>query len=347
MKIYTRLEIDIESGAVLYEESLDYDGPVVECKGGGSTKVVTSAEERALYKTQNQLLQQQIAESEALSPILYRQLGLKAQTTQEENPAWAKWNAQSDIYKTIFHNQAPTQYLQKNTWVEMTPEEKLTAMDPSERASLEAEMLTKGLDVYGNKLSEEQMLERMLPSEATAYKANKLSNERYIQALKGELPISPALESDLADQENMMTETLSRKLGANWMLSTPGQKAYSTMKQKADLVREEARRGEIDSASDRMAQGMTTIQNMNTEKDNDLSFSKQTGQTLISNMANMPGRNTGTMSNASNLAGQYAQKSALQTSANQQKAANKAAQTQGYVQAGTTVAVAAAAAAAA
>lgn len=35
MKIYTRVEMDMASGAVTHEESFEYEGPVVLCGGGG------------------------------------------------------------------------------------------------------------------------------------------------------------------------------------------------------------------------------------------------------------------------------------------------------------------------
>lgn len=315
MKIYTCVEIDIESGKVLNEESFEYCGPVAECKGD-SKAPQPSAEERALYRTQNDLLQQQLSETKTLTPMLMRQLGLKQVTTPEGMASYE----------------------------EMTNPEKIASMPASERAALEYDMLSRGMDVYGNRLSEEDMLARMQPLDAQAYQANKLSNERYIKALKGELPISPALESELANQDKIMQETLSRKLGGDWMLSTAGQNAYSTMKQKADLVREEARRGEIDSASGRLAQGMATMQNLNAEKANDRQSAFGQKQTLISNMANLPGRTSGTMSQAGQMAGPYQQMREMQNNVNQQNAANKAAQTQGYVQTGVTVAAAAAAA---
>ena len=36
MKIYTKIIIDISSGKTVYEESFEYEGPLVECKGGSS-----------------------------------------------------------------------------------------------------------------------------------------------------------------------------------------------------------------------------------------------------------------------------------------------------------------------
>jgi len=38
MRIHTRVVIDMASGAVLEEEGYDYDGPVAECKGDGTSK---------------------------------------------------------------------------------------------------------------------------------------------------------------------------------------------------------------------------------------------------------------------------------------------------------------------
>lgn len=37
MKIYNRVEIDISTGEILYEDSFEWAGPVVECKGGGGS----------------------------------------------------------------------------------------------------------------------------------------------------------------------------------------------------------------------------------------------------------------------------------------------------------------------
>lgn len=37
MKIYTYIKMDIETGEILEENSFEYQGPVAECKGGGST----------------------------------------------------------------------------------------------------------------------------------------------------------------------------------------------------------------------------------------------------------------------------------------------------------------------
>ena len=66
-----------------------------------------------------------------------------------------------------------------------------------------------------------------------------------MRAYAGELPVSPALEQELNNQYKQLSEALSQRLGPGWMETTAGQQAMSTFMQKANLVREEARRGEI------------------------------------------------------------------------------------------------------
>ena len=94
-------------------------------------------------------------------------------------------------------------------------------------------------------MTEEERLAGMTPNELLAQKALTLSQERQIAALEGKLPVSPALEEGLARQEKMLRENLSRSLGAGWETTTPGIQSLGEFQQRAGLLREEARRGEI------------------------------------------------------------------------------------------------------
>lgn len=67
--------------------------------------------------------------------------------------------------------------------------------------------------------------------------------ERALSALRGEIGVSPALEADISKQRETMEENLSRKLGPNWRQTTAGQQAMGELDRRADLVREESRRG--------------------------------------------------------------------------------------------------------
>jgi len=95
------------------------------------------------------------------------------------------------------------------------------------------------------KMTEEEYLGQMSEIEKGQYELLQLAQERQRKAYAGELDISPALEKSLAGQEEQMGEMLSQKLGPDWATTTAGQQSMSSFKERADLVREEARRGEI------------------------------------------------------------------------------------------------------
>lgn len=138
---------------------------------------------------QTKLLQEMQAEREALSPWIYKQLGLK-----------------------------PT----------YSPDGKLIKVEP---------------------MTEEERLQLMSPAEREAYENYKLMLERQARALKGELPVSPALEKDIEEQRKKLEEELSRTLGPDWRSSTPGIQAMNEFEKRAELLREEARRGELQAGT--------------------------------------------------------------------------------------------------
>ena len=92
-------------------------------------------------------------------------------------------------------------------------------------------------------MTEEEKLAMMTPNERLSQEALTLTQQRQIAALKGELPVSPALEADIASQEKTLREGLSRRLGTGWETTTPGIQALSEFQKRSGLLREEARRG--------------------------------------------------------------------------------------------------------
>jgi hypothetical protein len=72
--------------------------------------------------------------------------------------------------------------------------------------------------------------------------------DRLNAALTGEEPISPALEKQLTEEQKLLEADLSKRLGPDWASSTPGIQAMDKFKQRADLIREEARQGAISQA---------------------------------------------------------------------------------------------------
>lgn len=73
----------------------------------------------------------------------------------------------------------------------------------------------------------------------------KLLGERTLAALKGELPVDPALERDLKKQEETLRDTLRAQLGTGFETSTPGIEAMQSFREGAEVLRSQARRGEL------------------------------------------------------------------------------------------------------
>lgn len=102
-------------------------------------------------------------------------------------------------------------------------------------------------DEEGNfvKMTDEERYERMSDLEKLQYDNAKLLAEREKMALEGKLPISPAMEENLAQQRSDMEGILSQKLGTDWQTTTAGIQAMGEFDRNAELMREEARRGMI------------------------------------------------------------------------------------------------------
>jgi|GEM_PF-2764905 len=71
--------------------------------------------------------------------------------------------------------------------------------------------------------------------------------ERQLAALAGELEISPALEKDLEDRRSALVADLEARLGPRYMETTAGQESIAQFETSSELLREEARRGQISS----------------------------------------------------------------------------------------------------
>lgn len=216
MIIYNKLVLDIETGSVLGKDSFEYKGPVALCKGNTTVAATPKTDtEKQIDATQLQLLQQQVKDNE-----YYRQYMDEMQPFMLESMGYTR-DANGQITKT--------------------------GLTKASDAMQAHQLAISGYGTDGSKLTEDQKLAEMTDTEKLDYELNKAAQERQLKAYKGELDVSPALEEELTSQENEAKEVLARKLGSNWMLSTPGQTAMKNLQQKANLVREETRQGIISS----------------------------------------------------------------------------------------------------
>ena len=72
-----------------------------------------------------------------------------------------------------------------------------------------------------------------------------LLNERSLKALKGELPIDPGLERDLAAQRSVLVDNLTSRFGPGGLTSTPAQEALQRQAESENILREGARTGQL------------------------------------------------------------------------------------------------------
>lgn len=107
----------------------------------------------------------------------------------------------------------------------------------------------------------EERMASMAPQERAGYELNDLYLQRQKDAMEGKLPVSPAMEAELAQQGADLEANLSRRLGPQWSQSTPGIQSMTEFDKRAGLMREEARRGQISSGEGLLNARMGLLQN--------------------------------------------------------------------------------------
>lgn len=126
--------------------------------------------------------------------------------------------------------------------------------------------------------------------------------ERSGKALRGELEIDPALERDIGNQRETLMERLRGQLGSGFETSSPGIEAIQKFEESANVLRSQARRGELtlaeqlSMAREGMGQGKATQ-------------GIQTGQQLLSQIFGAQAQ-TGNLSSVLGIAGGLGQNAA-------------------------------------
>lgn len=98
-------------------------------------------------------------------------------------------------------------------------------------------------------MTEEEQLAGMTSTQRKQYDVSNLQLGQYEKALKGELPLSQAVEGEISKQRADLESYMSRKLGPNWRQSTPGIQALAEFDKKTNALREEQQYGKLSGAS--------------------------------------------------------------------------------------------------
>jgi hypothetical protein len=98
----------------------------------------------------------------------------------------------------------------------------------------------------------------------------QLLNERSLKALKGELPVDPALERDLEAQERELKNQLSAKFGPGYETSSPAIETLGEFFRTAEVLRSGARTGQL-----------TLAEQLGITREQQQQFSRQASQDVL------------------------------------------------------------------
>lgn len=216
----------------------------------------SSTQEAALNQMIMDSLQSSNALSEALMPYMMAEMGYKYTSTPGVNGGkptisvtkipWEERLAgmtpqeqkQYQMQDKLINQQFAAMGYNPDTLEQFkTEEESWNYMSPQQ-------LLANGVDpTTKTRLTEEQRYARLDDIGKAQYDVQKESLGMQLKGLRGELPISPGLERDLAKGQELTGADLSQRLGPNWKQSTAGIQTMGKFEEGANIARDAARRG--------------------------------------------------------------------------------------------------------
>ena len=296
MRVHERIVIDILTGQVLKDDFYYTDQKPALCDFGTTVQAppppAPTQTEKDLQQEQLDQLKKANLYSDLITPATLASSGYKIVTGPDGKQTLAQLSPEerlatmSPLDRSMYEMSLREMGLSA-TGERLSEEEIMANMSPSEKkayelsqqtyslnkASLALQQRSMGLSSTGEALTEEELVAQMTPVERRNYELDKQYYERSQQALSGTLPVSPALEEELARQEKELSDMLAQRLGPNWQLSTPGIKTMSDFKQSAELLREEARRGAISTGEGLLASSANRALQYQQSADGGYSFS--------------------------------------------------------------------------
>ena len=87
--------------------------------------------------------------------------------------------------------------------------------------------------------------ERFDPDKEVKKQIERELDQRSLKALRGELPLDPGMERDLASQRKELENRLSSQFGPGFSTASPAQEALQRYDESANILREGARTGQL------------------------------------------------------------------------------------------------------
>lgn len=230
---------------------------------GGATSGM-SPEERELIQLQTLLLGDAVAANrssrelqELLTPILLEEAGYTATraTADVINPEYTKAKkARDKVFDTITSKEKGKYFARASDGTVRLSKAGRESKDKgiyqsfADRAN-KAEKQLRSVERYSQRVGDITSLSRVeTPAENLREENEQLLLERQNSALRGELPVNPALLSSLDEQEEELKASLLENLGTGFETSTPGIEALANFEEKKQAILEASRRDDIASA---------------------------------------------------------------------------------------------------
>ena len=226
--------------------------------GGGGKAPKPSSEERQLQAAQTQtlnqqrlLLTQQLGEQELLAPYLYKQAGLKPIYDSAPGGKNAVQQYIETTGNTDFKNLA-AEYMDRHAEGEPTLEglqRFASGLNINQKDAFVQDV--GGFKASGGSTGPGKItgFEEIKDEAQTLRERIELMQlQRSEAALRGDLPVDPALERSLAQEEQTLRDIMADRLGTGWETSTPGIEAMNDLRERGEELRYAARRDMMTTA---------------------------------------------------------------------------------------------------
>lgn len=185
-------------------------------------------EQTNMLRMQRDILLTQQKQQNALMPLFAQQLGVKLKYDSKGNIIGATQDPKAARLQGM-----QQQVLEKSLMDILHPERNPTLAKQQKLLDLQLQAQTEALTGPQAEMDKE---------------IKKLLGEKTLKGLRGELPVDPALERDITTQEQTLKDRLRSQLGAGYESSSAGIEALQKFGEGANVLRSQARHGEISLA---------------------------------------------------------------------------------------------------
>jgi len=192
--------------------------PSIRFPGPSEAETALQNEQVKLLRDQRDILSEQIRQQNLLAPLLWNAAGVK--------PIYGEAANLPELQGKLDDLRAKLEKNPKNAALQTQVRDAQARVDAGKKQ-------IQGFEEIPNEL---QSLRQQI---------EKGGLDRSLAALKGELPVNPALLRDLSDQEAVLNESLRKQLGPGYEQSTAGQNALGEFLQRKESLLDASRRDDL------------------------------------------------------------------------------------------------------